>query len=300
MTLQPSIASYSGETAARIRAYLTCPVLEVVASVAACPKPAVEVERNVLAELQEMHVLGLEAEAVRLDTAVFLEPDIERIVPVVRSFAAEVAHGAVTHGAGLAAAGPEVTCFLGGVIGLGQGVGAAMEAQGVAGEWKSYQGRYACSKVDFDEVCPAREALGPDLLNKSVLRGPRYTAVVIGPEQRVAAQDARLQVSEDVPQGPLVTREIVEEHWQTVERLSGFAASYYTGKLAFLADFLGMTAAGRQGVSAANQMMHLFRYIRRATATELYDAGFLTDAVPDAGAIAVYYENDIPYLSKLL
>jgi hypothetical protein len=35
--------------------------------------------------------------------------------------------------------------------------------------------------VDFDEVCDAYHAVGPDYLNKTVLQGEGYTAVFIGP-----------------------------------------------------------------------------------------------------------------------
>jgi hypothetical protein len=49
-------------------------------------------------------------------------------------------------------------------------------------EWKNYPGKYARSKVDFDEICDIYDAIGPDYLNKTVLRGERYTAVFIGPQ----------------------------------------------------------------------------------------------------------------------
>ncbi|MDP2872010.1 MAG: hypothetical protein Q8P31_05660 [Bacillota bacterium] len=344
MKLQPSIASYSGETAAAIRAYLSGAVLDVVASVAAGPRPSADIDAVVIAELEEMHVLRHEAGTVRLQTAAFLEPDIERIIPAVSDFAAEVAQGAMDHGADFRGARPEAACFLGGVIGLQQGVGNAFQAQKLAGEWKEYQGKYARSKVDFDEVCAAREALGPDLQNKSVLRGGRFTAVFIGPggtsfrslafygdppdESRrylasvnrhlvdayalllqgdagnenllAAAQIAGLYSCDGAPRTSVITWETMEKYRPAIERLTAFASSYYAAKLPVLCELLSTTASGRQGVSAANQMMHLFRYVRRATARELYAAGFLTDTVPEDGSLTVFYENDIPYLNELI
>lgn len=62
-----------------------------------------------------------------------------------------------------------------------QGLGKSLKEQGIGVEWRSYGGKYAQSKVDFDEVCRAYDALGPDYLNKTVLPGEGYTAVFIGP-----------------------------------------------------------------------------------------------------------------------
>ncbi len=60
------------------------------------------------------------------------------------------------------------------------------------------------------------------------------------------------------------------------------------------------TTAGRQGVPPENMMMHLFRYVRRVMAKELYAGGFLHDSIPQDGALIVLYENGIDALDRLL
>jgi hypothetical protein len=343
MQLKPSIATYSGETAARVRSYLSEEyVLDIIAEIAAAPRP----ERDYFCphELKLMHIVQPKDGLIRLNTAVFLEPDIERIVPVVKAFAKEVARGALYHGAEFLGAPPEVACFLGGIIGLQQGLGKVLEEQGLAGEWKTYKGIYPHTKVDFDEICPAYEALGPDLQNKSVLRGERFTAVFIGPggpdfrslayagdppetsryyfrclnhylvdvyallllgeieeeslmyAARAAGlfdQDGRLRTS-------VISQDTVDQYREVIEKLTAFVSSYYMDKLPQIEDLLATTASGRQGVSAANQMMHFWRYVRRATAQQLYALRFLIDPVPQDGSLTVFYANDISYLEELI
>lgn len=71
-------------------------------------------------------------------------------------------------------------------------------------------------------------------------------------------------------------------------------------KLPEIEALLATTASGRQGVSAANQMMHFWRYIRRATPRDLYALRFLIDPVPQDGSLTVFYGNDIAYLDRLI
>jgi len=170
MQLKPSIASYSGETAARAREFLSEErMLDKIAEIATAPQPT---DRFYCPrELELMHIVQQKAGVYQLDTAVFLEPDIERIVPVVKAFARDVARGALYHGAEFLGAPPEIACFLGGIIGLQQGLGNVLEGQGLAGEWKTYRGIYPQTKVDFDEVCPAFEALGPDQVLVDLVQG---------------------------------------------------------------------------------------------------------------------------------
>ena len=181
MKLRPVIASYSGESSSNIKQFLDENVLEVIASIARSPKNSAEIARDVLAELDEMHVLKEQAGLVRLDTSVFLRNDIECILNTVTPLAKESCQRTLECGAAFRNAPPEITIFLGGIIGLVQGLGATLRQKNIGVDWKSYPGKYAQSKVDFDEVCDVYDAIGPDYLNKSVLQGERYTAVFIGP-----------------------------------------------------------------------------------------------------------------------
>ena len=72
MNLKPVIASYSGESYARMKQYLDDPVLDVIGRVAGAPRPSGEIPRQVAAELAEMHVFKEQDGLVRLNTAVFL------------------------------------------------------------------------------------------------------------------------------------------------------------------------------------------------------------------------------------
>jgi hypothetical protein len=181
LKLNPVIASYSGEAYARIKRYLTPDVLTVIARVAQSPLERDEVPGDVLSELVEMHVLAKENGRIRLETSVFLAEDIVRIVETVRPLADELARRVLACGAAFRGASPEVVAFLGGMIGLVQGLGRTLGQEHVGVDWKNYPGKYGRSKVDFDQMCAAFDAVGPDYLNKTVLQGERYTAVFIGP-----------------------------------------------------------------------------------------------------------------------
>ncbi len=181
MKLKPVIASYSGETFSAIRQCLTDDVLEVVASIAQSPQKRTDIPSTVLSDLINMHVCTEERQMVRLHTAVFLQDDITRIVTAIQPVAEGLSRRILACGAAFQQASPEITIFLAGIIGFGQGLGSLLSQKQIGTERKDYAGKYARSKVDFDESCPAYETLGPDTLNKSVLHGDRYTAVSIGP-----------------------------------------------------------------------------------------------------------------------
>jgi hypothetical protein len=182
MVLKPVIASYSGESYARIKQCLDDPILDVIAQVARAPQPSAEIPREVAAELVEMHVFVVQDGLVRLNTAVFLKSDIENILSTVAPLAQEFAQRILECGEAFRHAPAEVTVFLAGILGVVQGMGRHMSQKGIgSAEWKEYAGKYARSKVDFDELCDIYETIGPDYLNKTVLPGERYTAVFIGP-----------------------------------------------------------------------------------------------------------------------
>jgi hypothetical protein len=183
MKLRPVIASYSYGAGASIRQYLNENVLKVIADIAHSPKAINKVAPDVLAELVEMHILKEEAGLVRWDTSVFLRKDIEHILDAVTPLAKELGQQVLSCGASFRTAPPEITFFLGGIIGLVQGLRATAQQKAIEIDWKNYPGKYAQTKVDFDEVCEIFDAVGPDFLNKYVIPGERYTAVFIGPPE---------------------------------------------------------------------------------------------------------------------
>ncbi len=181
MTLTPVIASYTGEVFAAVKRFLTPEVLDLVAAIARSPSAAAHAPPRLLDELMEMHVLRRVGEAYRLDTAVFLADDIDLILDTVSPLAEGLAGRVMEVGSAFETAPPALVIFLGGILALVQGLGRALRESGVGVNWQAYGGRYARSKVDFDEICDGRAALPPDCLNKTVLPGERYTAVFIGP-----------------------------------------------------------------------------------------------------------------------
>lgn len=181
MKLRPIIASYSGETSDNISEYLKDDVLEIIARVARVPVSVDKISNDVLAELIEMHVLKKQGGMAKLDTAVFLKNDIKRIIETMTPLAGELGRRVFESGKGFSKAPPEITHFLGGTIALVQGIGKSFAKVHVEVNWKNFRGKYAKSKIDFDEECDDYNTLGPDYLNKSVIQGERHTAVFIGP-----------------------------------------------------------------------------------------------------------------------
>jgi hypothetical protein len=179
--LRPVIASYSGASYAAIRHFLDDEALRLVARVAQAPLVVAELDRASLDELTAMHVLAVEGGLVRLDTAVFLESDITPIVDAARRYGQELAARVAEAAAALRGQPPEVVNFLVGIVGIGQSLGHTLRDADVVVDWRNYSGKYAQAKVDFDEVCPTLTAFGPDLQNKTIQRGARYTAAFIGP-----------------------------------------------------------------------------------------------------------------------
>jgi hypothetical protein len=177
MQLVPVIASYSGASYRAIRAALTEPALSAVMRVAQGPLPSSALAPALIA----MGVLAQSDDVLSLNTAVFLEADIEAINEACLHFGAALAEQVQTVAGPLRDAPPATRNLVIGIGGISQSLGHLLRDEGIADDWASRPGRYARAKVDFDEVCPAREALGPDLQTKTVLRGLRYTAVFIGP-----------------------------------------------------------------------------------------------------------------------
>lgn len=180
MHLIPSVASYLG-LQAQLKQALTTDHLQLLARVAESPLPQRLASKTILEELLEMHAVRLDDGLVKLATAVFLEQDVERVTEVASSLGKSLAERLLLDGQELLTASPEIRNFLGGVIAAAQGPSRLLQTSGNAVNWRAYTGRYASTKVDFDQDCPAFSALGPELQVKSVQKGEQYTAVFIGP-----------------------------------------------------------------------------------------------------------------------
>jgi hypothetical protein len=281
MRLKPVIASYSGDTFSSIRQYLDQSVLQVIAGIAQSPKKSGEIAEDVLAELVEMHVLKEQDGLVVLDTAVFLRDDIEHILNTVTPLARGLAQQVLESGVAFKDAPPEVTVFLGGILGLVQGLGMNLQKKNIGVDWRNYPGKYARSKVDFDELCDLYDDLGADYLSKTLLRGERYTAVFIGSEGTT--------------------------FYSLTHPMNGSEASRHYARLLnrYLVDAYAMLVKGEiqnQALRSSAEAANLFRQgsprtsvITRETVQEYGDA---VDTIMNT--VSSYYEGKLHILDELL
>ncbi|MGC9468964.1 MAG: hypothetical protein ACP5HS_10270 [Anaerolineae bacterium] len=281
MQLKPVIASYSGDAYVRMRAFLGEDVLALIGEIARSPEAASQAPADMLGELIEMHVLREEGDSHRLDTSVFLRDDIAAIREAVTPLARELAEHVLEVGDAFKDAPAELVLFLGGIIGLVQGLGRALQEKNVGVDWQHYGGRYARAKVDFDEVCDIYEVIGPDCLNKTILQGERYTAVFIGPGGRTFASLGQVMYDSD--------------------ESSAYARQLHR----FLVDAYAELAQGRiehTALRAAAKEVGLLRNGRLSTAvitSEVVDT--YKDAIDAvASAAFLYYQDSLPTLEALL
>ncbi len=340
MSLKPTIASYSGATYRLMRDALSTEMLDLIEQIVVRPTAMTDIDQAVLAELVEMHVLAATDHGLRLNTSIFMKEDIVNVWALASRLGAGLGKELLAAGEGLNGCSPEIKNLLGGIIGVSQGLSQVFRDQRLAVDWKSYTGRYAQAKVDFDQVCDTYHGLNPDWQNKSVLRGDRYTAVFIGsggssyqsivseisssPAFRnhllhhltdafgalLTAQgvdDGRVQTAQEMgfvlngrPAPILVTKEIYHALAPTIAEISAASCQFYLDHLPLIMNCLRQTRCGARGVPPENMMMHFWRYCRRALAKELYAAGFLTDSVPNTGSITVFYDNEIEELRRQL
>jgi hypothetical protein len=239
-----------------------------------------------------MHVFKEQSGLVILNTSVFFENDIDCILKSITPLSNELSQQIIECGSAFRDAPPELTLFLGGIIGLVQGLGTTLKQKNIGVDWKSYSGKYAQSKVDFDEICDIYNNIGLDYLNKSVLTGKQYTTVIIGPEPKIYEQGRQVNL--------ILTNEIVKKYERSILTIRDVASSYYIGKLHTLYMLLRSTTVGQQGVPPDNMILNLWRYIRKVTANELYRSGFFTDNIRREGSITISYKNDIEIIRQLL
>lgn len=275
---------------------------------------------------------------MRLDTAVFLEADIQQINQAASAWGRKLAQQVTCTAAPLQDEAAVVKNFVVGMLGINQGLGRLLREKQATLRWDQYTGRYAQTKVDFDQVCPAQLALGPDSLNKIVLRGNHFTAVFTGPGGpsyllpasgkdeayiwdvnkfltdayamllrgeienpllSAAAEKAGL-TRDGQPETVVLTGAMMEIYLPVIEKVIEATYAFYERILKEMTDLLMSTTSGRQGVPAENMMMHLWRYLRQAIAQELYASGFFSDRIPKDGRITIFYKNGVPVIEKLL
>lgn len=181
MKLIESIASYTGESYRGIEAALTDDVKAIILKLIIEPESASNIDQSLLDELIEMDVFKYSGSRVIPNTAIFLEEDIIKLYDPVSSMATEIVDIVKTEGEALKGSSPNIRNFIGGIIGMGQGLHAALKEMNFASNWQNKSGKYERSKVDFNQECEAYKRFGEDLQIKRIHKGSKYTSVVIGP-----------------------------------------------------------------------------------------------------------------------
>lgn len=181
MEIQPLIASYISQSANAIRQILNSSALNIVAWVAEAPIQSADLDPILRDELIEMHVSCEQDGLVWIDTSVFFEKDIQRANDFAIAFGEALADRVIPTATALLDTPPAIRNFLVGIVAIGQFLHQTMQESGLAANWPQWGGRYARSKVDFEQVCEVTHRLGPDLHSKGIERGLFYTAVLLGP-----------------------------------------------------------------------------------------------------------------------
>ena len=236
MKLNPVVASYTDRN--KVIQALTADLLEVVVQVAQGPVQMGSINHAVLQELLDMHIVKMEGEVVRLNTAVFSAKDLVSVVDVASTLGRGLAERLLMVAHMLPPSSPEIRNFLAGVVGVGQGVSKLLREEKLVVDWKNYGGKYAATKVDFDEVCTEASLLVPDLQNKSLSRGYRYTAVFIGPMDRMPGELSHVKLAREAeeaglfvngkPKDNVVTRDVYESYVPVIARLTEISYDFYT------------------------------------------------------------------------
>ncbi len=180
MKLQPNIASYNANYY-KMKTKLTDEYIDIIYGIATGSANANDIKDEVINDLIDMHIVKKDGNSIKLNTAVFLADDIRKIYDLVSDLGSELARKLVENRSILNNVSPEIKNFLGGIVGVTQGLSRYNYENNIAIEWKNYTGQYAKTKVDFDEFCDLSNSIGEHLFNKTILVGEKYTAVFIGP-----------------------------------------------------------------------------------------------------------------------
>lgn len=322
MPLVPIIASYSATSSKAIREFLTVDAIAAVERAIISPVDLSLVDPAILHGLVEMHVLSKSDRGYLLATSIFLQSDILTVNSLSSDYAASLYDKVLSILRELNIESPQTFLFVVGILGLGQTLGRVLRESGIALDWRAYQGRFAASKVDFREDCPNQYQLGPDILNKSVVHGERFTAVFLGdtpvtlnesqpdPFAMLFTGEASSQslwseaeslflADHGVALAPVLTKSSAARFEPVVHQLGKIAADHYQIWQSTLHDFLANSTSGKQGVPIANMLMSLFRYLRRGISSVLIRESLVPSVRELSRSCIVFYENDIDWIADL-
>ncbi|MFC2015103.1 helix-turn-helix domain-containing protein [Chloroflexota bacterium] len=167
----------------RIEQLLTDEVKELVARIAKGPIAIGEVDPHICDELIQARIIRVEGSTVKIDTAVFLEDDLEKIHGFADQWGKELGERINALSDRLPEMSPGYKRLLIGMNGIDQGVFNLLISEGYAFNHRATDGRYASAKIDFYELCDSYDRFGPYLSGGYGYSGERFAVKIIGHDQ---------------------------------------------------------------------------------------------------------------------
>ncbi|MFC1952914.1 helix-turn-helix domain-containing protein [Chloroflexota bacterium] len=169
----------------RIEQLLTEETRELIARIAIGPVKTGSVDPQISEELIQARVVSLEEGIIRIDTAVFMEEDLEKIHGFTGHWGAELAERITALGDGIPEMSPGHRRLLIGMNGIDQGMFELLISEGYAFNHRETDGRYATAKIDFFELCDAYDQFGPYLSGGYGYHGERFAVKIIGNDRGI-------------------------------------------------------------------------------------------------------------------
>jgi len=169
----------------RIEQLLTDEVKELIGRIATGKVYIHTVDPHISGELRQARLIRISQEVVKIDTAVFLEDDLEKIHGVADRWGKDLAKRIEALGKELPDMPPGCKRLLIGMNGIDQGVFDLLISKGYAFNHRATRGRYAGAKIDFYEMCDAYDRLGPYLSGSYGFSGEKYAVRIIGQDQGI-------------------------------------------------------------------------------------------------------------------
>jgi AraC-like DNA-binding protein len=143
------------------------------------------VDPHISNELGQARVARVEKGIIRIDTALFLEDDLEKIYVSAGRWGADLARRIIGLAQDLPEMTPECKRLLIGMNGIDRGTFELLISGGYAFDHRSTGGRYAGAKIDFYEVCDAYDRFGPYLSGGYGFTGDRFAVRIIGQDRGI-------------------------------------------------------------------------------------------------------------------
>jgi len=179
MRLKKRIAGYSGKKKIMAESFLSEEVLKLIGDIAITPKKVSEIDKEVFSELEQMGVLRIDNEFIKLNTSVFIKEDLENLKEAMERISSDLAKIIIDNGRNVSDKEPLFKSYVCGVCGLGK-VFNSLKKNDLLYDWKEREGKYAKTFITFDEITDDYINLGPDHYIINITSGDEYKAVVIG------------------------------------------------------------------------------------------------------------------------